>query len=67
MGRTAAHFNGAPAETGPSEGRAAIRRVRFASASIPGPLPPVLFDVKVDGEQRQELRVDGGLVAQLRI
>ncbi|MEI8144873.1 MAG: patatin-like phospholipase family protein [Alphaproteobacteria bacterium] len=42
-----------------------IRRILLASASIPGAFPPVLFDVTVDGQRRQELHVDGGATAQL--
>jgi predicted acylesterase/phospholipase RssA len=43
----------------------AIRRILLASASIPAIFPPVLFDVEVNGEKRQELHVDGGASAQL--
>jgi len=35
-----------------------------ASASIPGVVSPVLFDVEVDGHQYQEMHVDGGVIAQ---
>ncbi len=41
-----------------------IRRIMLASAAIPGAFPPVLIDVDVKGEHRQEMHVDGGVVAQ---
>ena len=41
-----------------------IRRIMLASASIPGAFPPVLFDVKANGQPFQEMHVDGGVVAQ---
>jgi predicted patatin/cPLA2 family phospholipase len=40
------------------------RQAVLASASIPSVFPPVLIDVMVDGKQRDELHVDGGVVAQ---
>jgi predicted acylesterase/phospholipase RssA len=56
---------GALAETGRAEAFQAIRRILLASAAIPALFPPVLFNVTVDGEPRQELHVDGGAAAQL--
>jgi predicted acylesterase/phospholipase RssA len=41
-----------------------VRRVLLASAAIPGAFPPVMFDVWVDGEARQEMHVDGGAINQ---
>ena len=40
------------------------RHVVLASASIPTIFPPVLIEVMVDGEARDELHVDGGVVQQ---
>jgi predicted acylesterase/phospholipase RssA len=55
---------GAIAESGHPERVALIRKVLLASASIPAFLPPVMFDVKVDGAVHQELHVDGGASMQ---
>ena len=41
-----------------------IRKVILASASIPGIMPPVLFDVAVDGARFDEMHVDGGIQSQ---
>jgi predicted acylesterase/phospholipase RssA len=41
-----------------------MRRILLASAAVPGVFPPVMFDVTVDGEARQEMHVDGGAFAQ---
>lgn len=41
-----------------------VRRILLASASIPGAFPPVMFDVEIDGQRRQEMHVDGGATAQ---
>lgn len=41
-----------------------VRRILLASASIPGAFPPVMLDVTVDGEAKQEMHVDGGAFAQ---
>ncbi len=41
-----------------------FRKIMVASASIPGVVSPVLFDVEVDGERYQEMHVDGGVIAQ---
>ena len=43
---------------------AMFRRVLRASASIPAFFPPVLFQVKLDGQNRDELHVDGGVFFQ---
>ncbi|MEO3473142.1 patatin-like phospholipase family protein [Roseomonas sp. CAU 1739] len=55
---------GAIAASGHPDAANLIRRVLLASASIPGAFPPVMFDVTVDGEARQEMHVDGGAFAQ---
>ena len=41
-----------------------FRKIMVASASIPGVVSPVLFDVEVDGQRYQEMHVDGGVIAQ---
>jgi hypothetical protein len=41
-----------------------VRKVLLASAAIPGAFPPVMIDVEVNGERRQEMHVDGGAFAQ---
>lgn len=55
---------GAIAASGHPRARATIRKVLLASAAIPGAFPPVLFDPEVAGRRHQELRVDGGAIAQ---
>lgn len=55
---------GAIAKSGHPRALDTIHRILLASAAIPGAFPPVLFDVTVDGEPKQELHVDGGAVAQ---
>lgn len=55
---------GAIAKSGHPRALDTIRRILLASASIPGAFPPVMFDVTVNGQQRQELHVDGGAFAQ---
>jgi hypothetical protein len=42
-----------------------IRDVMLASASIPGAFPPVSFDVEANGQQYEELHVDGGMTSQV--
>lgn len=39
--------------------------ILLASASIPGILPPVMFDIDVGRDRYQEMHVDGGTVAQV--
>ncbi|CEJ09750.1 Patatin-like phospholipase [bacterium YEK0313] len=43
----------------------AVRDILLASASIPGAFPPVMMDVMVNGQRRQELHVDGGATNQV--
>jgi predicted acylesterase/phospholipase RssA len=42
-----------------------VRDILVASAAIPGAFPPTMFDVEVDGQQYQEMHVDGGASAQV--
>jgi predicted patatin/cPLA2 family phospholipase len=44
---------------------ALIHEVILASASIPGAFPPVIIKVDVDGNQYDELHVDGGATEQV--
>src|SRR5229473_6771719 len=55
---------GAIAESGHPEAAQFIRKILLASASIPALFPPVMFNVKVNGVQHQELHVDGGASMQ---
>ncbi|MDY0884837.1 patatin-like phospholipase family protein [Dongia soli] len=41
-----------------------FRNVLIASASIPTIFPPVMLKVTIDGKQRDEMHVDGGVFAQ---
>ena len=47
------------------EGCRLFRDVLLASCSVPGMLPPVKFDLEVDGKHVTELHVDGAATAQL--
>lgn len=47
------------------EGCLLFRDVLLASSSVPGMLPPVRFDLEVDGQRMTELHVDGGATAQV--
>ena len=55
---------GAIAASGDARAPELIRRILLASAAIPGAFPPVMFDVTLDGQPRQEMHVDGGAFAQ---
>jgi len=55
---------GAIAKSGHPKAPDTIRRILLASAAIPGAFPPSMFDVTLDGQQYQELHVDGGAFAQ---
>jgi len=44
-----------------------FRTIMIASAAIPGAFPPVLIDVTADGEDYQEMHVDGGAMTQVFI
>jgi predicted acylesterase/phospholipase RssA len=41
------------------------RKIMLAAAAIPGLFPPVMIDVLLDQEKRQEMHVDGGTVSQV--
>jgi Patatin-like phospholipase len=56
---------GAIAASNNPKARDLIVDVLLASASIPAVFPPVMLDVTVDGQKRQEMHVDGGTVAQV--
>ena len=55
---------GAIAASGQPEALELFRNVLLASASIPIVVPPVVFDVVVDGKAYDELHADGGVQAQ---
>ena len=42
-----------------------FRKILLASSSIPGAMPPVLIKVDVDGEEFDEMHVDGGAATQV--
>lgn len=56
---------GAIAAAGTPESADLFHKIMLASASIPGVFSPVMFDVVVDGEQFQEMHVDGGTISQV--
>ena len=56
---------GAIAASNNPRARDLIVDVLLASASIPAVFPPVMLDVTVDGQKRQEMHVDGGTIAQV--
>lgn len=47
------------------EGCLLFRDVLLASCAVPGMLPPVQFEVEVDGQKATELHIDGGITAQV--
>ncbi|MFW2405646.1 MAG: patatin-like phospholipase family protein [Gammaproteobacteria bacterium] len=53
------------ATKGTPESRQLIRDVMLASASIPGVFPPVRIQVEADGEEYDEMHVDGGVSRQV--
>ena len=55
---------GAIASSGRPDRLALFRKVMLASASIPSLFPPVMIDVTSNGEQYQEMHVDGGVFFQ---
>ncbi len=56
---------GAIASSGSPESLGLFRKILLASAAVPGAFPPVMIDVEVDGQQYQEMHVDGGAMAQV--
>lgn len=56
---------GAIAASGGPDALTLLRDVLLASASIPAAFPPVMIDVTVDGEQRQEMHLDGATKSQV--
>ncbi len=52
---------GAIASRGTCESAELYRRIILASCSIPGVFPPVRIQVEIDGQQFDELHVDGGV------
>jgi len=56
---------GAIAASNSPKARDLIVDVLLASASIPAVFPPVMLDITVDGQKRQEMHVDGGTIAQV--
>ena len=55
---------GAIAASNNPKARDLIIDVLLASTSIPVVFPPVMLDVTVEGQRRQEMHVDGGTIAQ---
>ena len=55
---------GAIAASGRPDALELFRKVLLASSSIPIIMPPVLFDIDVDGQRFDEMHVDGGVQAQ---
>ncbi len=55
---------GAIAASGKPGARELIIKILMASSAIPAVFPPVMIDVEVNGEERQEMHVDGGVFAQ---
>jgi predicted acylesterase/phospholipase RssA len=56
---------GAIAASGKPGARDLIIKILMASSAIPGVFPPVMIDLDVDGQHRQEMHVDGGVFAQV--
>ena len=55
---------GAIAASGNPGARDLIIKILMASSAIPALFPPVMIDLNVDGQPRQEMHVDGGVFAQ---
>lgn len=55
---------GAIAASGRPDALELLRKVLLASSSIPIIMPPVLFDIDVDGQRFDEMHADGGVQAQ---
>jgi hypothetical protein len=55
---------GAIAVSGCSGSLELFRKILLASASVPGVFPPVLIPAEANGKAYEEMRVDGGAIAQ---
>ncbi len=58
---------GSIAASGHARAAELFTEILLASASIPGILPPVMFDIEMGDKRYQEMHVDGGTVAQVVI
>ena len=58
---------GAIAASGSPRANKLFRQVLAASASVPGLFPPRLIDVTADGQDFQEMHVDGGTLRQIYV
>lgn len=56
---------GAIASSGRPDARVLVRKVVLAACSIPGIVPPVQFDVTVNGVRYQEIHADAGNLTQV--
>ena len=56
---------GAIASLPSPDGCRLFRDVILASCSVPGMLPPVMFNVEVDGRPATEMHADGGVASQI--
>jgi predicted acylesterase/phospholipase RssA len=56
---------GAIAASGNPGARDLIIKILMASSAIPAVFPPVMIDLDVDGQHRQEMHADGGVFAQV--
>lgn len=56
---------GAIAASGRPGARELIIKILMASSAIPAVFPPVMIDLEVDGQHRQEMHADGGVFAQV--
>jgi predicted acylesterase/phospholipase RssA len=56
---------GAIADSGRPDAVDIFRKVLLASVSIPCVFPPVYFDVRADGQDYDEMHVDGGTIADV--
>ncbi|QDU22345.1 patatin-like phospholipase family protein [Urbifossiella limnaea] len=55
---------GAVATSGRPDARELVYKIMIAACSIPGVMPPVEFDIELNGQRYQELHVDAGNVIQ---
>jgi hypothetical protein len=64
-GRPVTWNMGAIASSGAPGALDLFRQILIASMSIPGAVSPVMIDVEVNGQQFQEMHVDGGVITQV--